>query len=131
MTPSHRWARTVCRASLLSLLPSVLLLGACATSDYSNVGGSVYVGVGYSDPWYWGPCCYPTPPAGVGPPPATPPGGGAGAPHPEHPIASPPGGGAGAPHPEHPIATPPAAAARPMPSPRPAATPRGGGGRRR
>ena len=131
MNSSRRWTRALRRISLLSLLASALLLSACATSDYSNVGGSVYMGVGYSDPWYWGPCCYSVPPGGVGPPPGRPPDGGAGALRPEHPIASPPGGAAGAPRPEHPIAKPPGAAARPIPSPRPAAMPRGGGGRRR
>jgi hypothetical protein len=111
--------------TLASALCVAALLAGCANGGGSSqVHGSVYMGVGYYDPWYWGGCCYDDDDVVIGPP-----DGG----------ERPPPDWADRPRPEHPIATPPAATARPLPaastrpaaSPRPVAMPRGGGGRRR
>lgn len=98
-----------------ALLCGVGVLAGCASGGSGQVHGSMYMGVGYYDPWYWGPCCHDT--VIVGPPNPSPPGARPDGPHVEQPIAKPP---------------PSAPAARPLPaSPRPVATPRAGGGRRR
>lgn len=98
-------------AAALALAGIVAVIGGCASPGPggADVHGSVYVGAGYYDPWYWGPGYVP-PPAVIGPPPG----------RPDRPVERPP-------QPTHPIATPPS---RPTPAPRPAARPRGGGGRR-
>jgi hypothetical protein len=78
-----------------ALAAIVVLSAACASSGGGSVSGSVYVGAGYYDPWYWD--AHPVPPPGaIGPP--------------DRPVAPP--------HPSHPIAHPPS---RPAPMPRPAA----------
>ena len=102
--------RTLCRRRnvlALALGCVVAVIAGCASTGEVEVGGSVYMGVGYYDPWYWGPGYYVPPPSTVGPPPSGP-------------VERPP-------RPTHPIATPPPS--RPTPMPRPAA--RSGGGRRR
>jgi hypothetical protein len=113
------------QALLESRCVFVLLCAAAALSGCANGGGgaqvhgSMYMGVGYYNPWYWGPCCDDV--VVIGPPDGSRP--------------RPPDGAGSAPRPEHPIANPPPApAARPVPAaaaPRPVAMPRGGGGRRR
>jgi hypothetical protein len=110
--------RALHRANLTAVLGIAGLLAGCANGGSTQIHGSMYAGVGYYDPWYWGPCCSDT--VIVGPPP---------------PAGERPGGPVGA-HPEQPIAKPPPSApvARPLPAPappRPVAAPRGGGGRRR
>jgi hypothetical protein len=98
---------------------AVLLLGVSSgcesTEGGGTVSGSVYYGVGFYDPWYYG-GYYDDPDIIVTPPdrpdrPDQPP-------RPEHPIAKPP----------------PASSPRPTPMPSipstPRAAPRGGGGRR-
>jgi hypothetical protein len=96
-----------------TLLLGAVFLAACATGGSGQVSGSVYAGVGFYDPWYWGPCCYDEPGVVVGPPPGGPPGG------------RPPPDGRPPVRPEQPIA-------KHSPSPRPAPMPRpAAGGRRR
>ena len=116
----NRCACVLRRLRVPGFLSLVALLAGCANGGGSSqIHGSMYAGVGYSNPWYWGPCCNDT--VVIGPPPdgsGRPPGGSVGA-RPEHPIASPP---------------PSAPVARPLPAPaapRPVATPRAGGGARR
>jgi hypothetical protein len=90
-----------------ALLLGAVFLAGCASGGSGQVSGSVYAGVGYNDPWYWGACCYDDPSVIVGP------GGG-----------RPSNGRPGA-RPEQPIA-------KPLPSPRPTPMPRpAAGGRRR
>jgi hypothetical protein len=107
-SPTSAFAlKTLILVATLGLL-SVAFTG-CESSGGGgggNVSGSIYYGVGFSDPWYYGPGYYPPPPP---PPPPD---------RPDRPVK-----------PEQPIA-------RPTPSPRPMpsipSTPRmGGGGRRR
>ena len=95
-------SHALCRTELLG----AVFLAGCATGGSGQVSGSVYAGVGYNDPWGWGPCCYDQTVI-VGPPPDRPSDG-------RPPV-----------RPEQPIARPPPAP-RPTPMPRPAA-----GGRRR
>jgi len=102
MSGASRLLPDQCASAILALACVITLFSGCAGSGSGQVGGSVYVGVGYYDPWYWGPGYVP-PPGGVGPPP----------PRPEHPIERPP-------KPTHPIAPP----SRPSPPPRPPASPR-------
>ena len=75
------------RRSALALMLGICatLVGACAGTGGGKVSGTVYVGAGYYDPWYWGPGYIP-PPGAIGPPPrpVRPP------PRPTHPIARPP-----------------------------------------
>ena len=113
------WLYVGCRLELAGLLCAVAFLGGCANGGGSSqVHGSVYMGVGYSDPWYWGPCCNDV--VVIGPPDGSrPPNGSGSRPRPEHPIAKPP--------PSTPVARPLPAAA----PPRPVAAPRVGGGARR
>jgi hypothetical protein len=89
----HATRVTRCAAALV-LTCAVVLINGCASSGGADVHGSIYMGVGYSDPWYWGPGYVP-PPAYIGPPPAHRP-----------------------PRPAHPIAPPPRPPAAPRPSPR-------------
>jgi hypothetical protein len=112
-------------------LASLVLLAACESTGGGSSGGSVsmYYGVGFNDPWYYGPGYpyygpYPPPVVVVPPPPGNRPGD---RPRPEPPIATVP--------PSRPTTKP---ATRPQPvSTRPASSsmsrpmPRGGGGRRR
>ena len=80
-----------CRRALLKALCLVSLaiaLGACSSSGGGSptVHGSVYIGFGYYDPWYWRHYWYRPPywyPPGYRPPIYVPP-------RPEHPIARPP-----------------------------------------
>ena len=88
-----------------ALLMLWLLLAGCADTGGGHVHGSVYMGTGYYDPWYWGPGYVP-PPGYIGPPPQRPD-------RPDRPDHRPP-------KPTPPIAKPPP---RPMPMPRPAARP--------
>jgi hypothetical protein len=127
--PSSNPRRGLLRVA--SALASLVLLSACESTGGGSSGGSVsmYYGVGFNDPWYYGPG-YPyygpyPPPVVVVPPPGNRPGG--------------PGEGLG-PRPVPPIATVPPSrpSTRPQPvSSRPASSsmsrpmPRGGGGRRR
>jgi len=100
----------VTRALLAGLALLVAVLSGCAGSGGgTDVHGSVYMGVGYYDPWYWGPPppAYYPPPV-VGPPP---------------PGGRPPPSDIGGARPTPPIAN--------APPPRPVAAPRGGGGRGR
>ena len=105
-------------------LALAIFTGCESTDGGGGASGSVYYGVGFYDPWYYG--GYHDDPDIV----VTPPG-------PGHPIHPPDGGRpTPPPRPEQPIARPPPSrptpAPRPMPSipsaPRP--MPRGGGGRR-
>ena len=109
-----RWGFDPVRACAAVLLSCAVLLAGCANGGGSSqVHGSVYMGVGYSNPWYWGPCCD-NDVVVIGPP-----GGSGSQPRPEHPIAKP--------LPSAPVAKPlPAAAPT-----RPTAMPRGAGGARR
>jgi len=87
------------------LLLSAGLLTGCGTGGSTTVHGSVSYGVGWYDPWYYGPGNYP-PDVIVTPPPST-----------DRPVA-PPERPAVSPHPEHPIAKPPSIPSTPRPSPR-------------
>jgi len=81
---------TTCK--LLAALSVVLIASTgCESSGDAHVHGSIYYGVGFYDPWYYGSSYYP--PTVVVPPPSS-----------ERPDRGP--------HPSHPIA-------RPTPSPRP------------
>jgi len=104
------------RTSVLSLGPASVLLAAilafsgCKSSEDGSayVSGGLYYGVGWADPWFYGPEAYP-PAVIVTPPPERPEAG----PHPEHPIAKPP--------PSTPKPTPrpmPSIPSRPRPAPR-------------
>ena len=99
---------------MLSLL-AVAALSGCESTDSgsSQVSGSVYYGVGFYDPWYYG-GYYDDDDIVITPP--------------ERPVS--PGD---RPRPEHPIASPPASSARPTPMPSipsmPRVAPRGGGRR--
>lgn len=88
--------------------------GCESTDGGGGVSGSMYYGVGFYDPWYYG--GYYDDVDIVVPPPE----------QPDRPVPGP--------HPEHPIARPPAAAPRPTPMPSipsaPRPMPRAGGGRR-
>ena len=126
---------------------AVFASGAFTGCESTDSGGStqvttsVYYGVGFYDPWYYGDYDYDYDiDIDVDRP-------GNGGPRPEHPIARPPG--EGRPRPEQPIARPPSASQRPTASqqpsvsqrpstrpsipstPRPAMRGGGGGGRRR
>ena len=96
---------------LIVLLASavVAFTGCESTGGGGNVSGSVYYGVGFYDPWYYGGYWYDDPDI----------------------IVTPPPGGGSRPHPEHPIAKPPTTTPRPMPSmpSTPRMTPRAGGRR--
>ena len=85
------------------LICCAALLAGCNSTGSGSTHVSMYGGVGYYDPWGWGPCCYNV---GVVGPPV---------------VVAPRPPGAAPPRPSQPMARPPAA-------PRPAA--RGGGGRR-
>jgi hypothetical protein len=101
-TPHHVCAR---HGWWRAFLLGAVFLAGCATGGSAQVSGSVYAGVGYNDPWNWGPCCY-NETVIVGPPDR-------------------PSDGRPPVRPEQPIANPPSSP-RPAPMPRPAA-----GGRRR
>ncbi len=101
---------TILGLAVVLLLPMGLLTG-CGTGGSTTVHGSVSYGVGWYDPWYYGPGSYP-PDVIVTPPPP-----------PERPTA-PPERPAVGPHPEHPIANPPPARPSIPTTPRP--SPRGG-----
>ncbi|MFN0068739.1 MAG: hypothetical protein ACKVYV_14015 [Limisphaerales bacterium] len=98
----------------------------------ANVSGSMYYGVGFYDPWYYGGHSYYDDPDIIVTPPDRPEGG---RPRPEHPIARPP---EVAPKPTPRTssrATPPAStrvapSASPRPTPSMPSMPRGGGRRR-
>jgi len=118
-----RYSKSLRLLAALALMLAALS-GCESTGGGGNVSTSVYYGVGFYDPWYYG--GYGDVDVIVTPPdrPARP----EGAPRPEHPIARPP------------VERPPEAAprssstptARPTPSipSTPRAMPRGGGGRR-
>ena len=93
------------------LLLALVLAAGCESTDGGGMASSVYYGVGFYDPWYYG-GYYNDPDIIVLPPDRDRPNA---SPRPEQPIARPPGGGG--------------VSARPMPS-IPSA-PRGGGGGRR
>ena len=107
--------KTVDSSFKFSVLAALLLgvFSGCESTDGGGqVSGSVYYGVGFYDPWYYG-GYYDDPDIIVTPP--------------DRPDQSP--------RPEHPIAKPPAVSSpRPTPMPSvpstPRAAPRGGGGRR-
>jgi len=119
-----RWlTRTKVRAPfdwLLRSLNAVLLLSisgftGCESTDgggTSQVSGSIYYGVGFYDPWYYGDY------HDHGDIIVTPPPGGSGHPNPPGPDRPVP-----PPRPEHPIAKPPPASRPPTASPRSAARP--------
>jgi hypothetical protein len=89
---------------LAALALGLLALSGCkSTEGGGNVSGSVYGGVGFYDPWYYGGYWH-DPDIIVPPPPPN---------RPEPP-----------PRPTHPIAKPPAAAPRPTPMPSIPSTPR-------
>ena len=79
---------------------TLAVFSGCETTDGGGVSGSVYYGVGFNDPWYYG-GYYDDPDIIVTPPPVT----------------RPPDGPTPPPRPEHPIARPPAPAPRPTPMP--------------
>jgi hypothetical protein len=99
----------------LKVAAAALMLAAytgCESTGGGSVSGSVYYGVGFYDPWYYG-----------------------GYYNQGDIIVVPPGDRPGSgPHPEHPIARPPTSAPRPTPMPSIPSAPRvsrgGGGGRR-
>ena len=92
------------RIGRAAILVACLLIAGCAGSGGSgHVHGSVYMGAGYYDPWYWDRI---DDPIYIGPPPARPD-------RPDRPGVERP------PRPAHPIARP-----------RPSARSRGGGRRR-
>jgi hypothetical protein len=98
----------------LTALVFVSFTGCESTDGGGNVSGSVYYGVGFYDPWYYGGYYDDDVDIIVTPP--------------ERPDRPVPG-----PHPERPIAKPPSAAPRPRPMPSIPSTPRvapRGGGRR-
>src|SRR6185369_548996 len=95
------------RASRLKLLAGLSLglaaFAGCESTDGggSSVSGSVYYGVGFYDPWYYG-GYYDDVDIIVTPP--------------DKPISQPPGGSTPPPRPTHPIAPTPAPRPTPMPS---------------
>ncbi len=91
-------ARQASRLSLSALagLALVLLAGCESTDGGASVSGSVYYGVGFSDPWYYG--GYYDDPDIIVTPPVEPPGGNSGL-KPTHPIATPPSAPAVSPRP--------------------------------
>ena len=97
---------------IVVLLVSISVFTGCESTDGGgSVNGSVYYGVGFYDPWYYG-GYYDDGDIVVTPPD-----------RPDRPV-----------RPEHPIARPPASTPRPTPMPSipstPRPMPRGGGGRR-
>lgn len=95
-----RTALSSLKAIAVLVLTLGLFTGCESTDGGGNASGSVYYGVGFYDPWYYGDYhdhddIIVTPPPGERPP-----------------------GGTGA-HPEHPIARPPPAAPAPRPTPMP------------
>lgn len=125
-------------AWLVTLAALALLFWTGCESDSgsrssSTVSGSMYYGVGFYDPWYYGGYYYDDPDISVTPPdrPDRPEIGG---PRPENPIARPPEV-APKPTPRTSTRSSPSVSARPAPSARPTPSmpsmPRGGGGRRR
>lgn len=70
---------------LLAASALMLFATGCETTDGGNVSGSMYYGVGLSDPWYYG-SYYDDPDYIVTPPPTRP----ERPPHVEQPIARPP-----------------------------------------
>jgi hypothetical protein len=100
-----------CRVGWLTLAALPLAMAAftgCESPEggSANINTSVYYGVGFYDPWYYG--AYYPPGVIVAPPPP----GNAG-PRPEHPIAKPPSVSAPAPRPTPSIPSTPRPMARP------------------
>ena len=118
------------RLAFILLTASGVFTGCESTdSGSTQVSGSVYYGVGFYDPWYYGDYHYDgdiivTPPSPGSPPGTRPPS--IQEPHPSHPIAPPPSAS------PQPRSASPQSAAQPMPSipSTPRVAPRGGGGRR-
>lgn len=81
-------------------------MGCESTDGGGNASGSIYYGVGFYDPWYYG-GYWDDPDVIVTPPPAGP----------ERPMPPGPDRPTTPPRPEHPIARPPSSAPRPMPMP--------------
>jgi len=89
-----------------ALALTLCAFAGCESTDGGHVHGSVYYGVGFYDPWYYG-GYYDDPDIIVTPPPSNP-----DAPHVEHPIAKP--------APAPPVARPtPSIPSAPRPAPRP------------
>jgi hypothetical protein len=89
-----RIPRFTLRLAATALVALAATTGCESTGDggSSNVSGSVYYGVGFYDPWYYG--GYDNDPDIIVTPPIDRPGGGLG--RPEQPIARPPRDGVGA-----------------------------------
>src|SRR5262245_50039366 len=88
---------------VVALALAVVPLGGCESPDSGGTSSSVYYGVGFSDPWYYGDYNYD---ADI--------------------VVTPPDRG---PRPSHPIATPPMSGARPTPMPSIPSAPRPSGRR--
>ena len=95
--------RTLLGLAAVLLLTAGLFTGCGGGS--TTVYGGVSYGVGWYDPWYYGPGSYPSEVIVTPPPP------------PDRPAA-PPDRPAVSPHPEHPIAKPPSIPSTPRPAPR-------------
>jgi len=80
-------SKTITLRFFVGLVFLLLVSSGCESTDSgdSQASANVYYGVGFDDPWYYGPGYYP-PDIIVTPPPLTP----GSMPHPSHPIATPP-----------------------------------------